>query len=915
MPILMSDQKAAQVASVNLYGAWLSREAFQWTSDRSYALLDPSDVVTVQKGGLSWQVRITKRTEGANGVVQWEGVQEDSSMYTQFGAYSATNAGMQSLSIPSSTALKVLDTYSLRDSDTYNPQVYLAASGYGSNWSGAYVYESRDGGVTYQVSDEAFFTNSTPIGSTTTAMAAPDSFGMFDEISTVTVQLFDPNNTLSNATEAQVLLGANAAYVGGEIIQFKNAEMLGAGMYKLSGLLRGRRGSEKYATAHEIGEDFVFLNSSTMQRDSFDKTYLNSDILFKPLSTGSNSLSSAPAKSITFVGNNMKPLAPVFIKGYNDATGSWTLEWVRRTRRGGEWLDGTDAELGEESESYLVEIWDAGFENLKRSISAMTQTVQYSDTDQITDFAAVQQSLAVRIYQMSSAVGHGEPFHGYIYVGQASIDEKFYALHDMIHRLNPRGYFTFENIGGVYEFPSSNHVVNMFPRSSDWDSAGAFIAQVVGASASQFNQFIDDKPCGSFDGVDDSAGFVTGMVPIASEGYSTLAVLKPNATQQASAGIWTSSINSSLTNQYVLRQSASVVSSISLFSASATTQSSIVAATAITTGAWNFISTTHAAGTAGTLTAAKIYKDGVSVASGSIYAPTVASRNNNGVMRNHYSNEYGGLLSVFANWRRELTETEMRRLKSAYEFGARPKELVFASSRHSVSDRCGMSSLASSGISVETNTGTYGFKKWWRATGDYPVLTYGPSQSYVIGSGDFELEMIIEGGALNAAGELQCLIDFGVVKGDRTSFNDNYPEEFNEVVRNDGFCLFLGKKIANIAYPVVTDTALLLGAQNTVAHGTGQLSTQYPQALTDGKVYAISVYRRGGVLGTTILCDNNPFFYQPEISFSGALTADRFTLFNFNPENGAGNWPFKGKVMSVRFWNGISFNKGLYTAI
>jgi hypothetical protein len=342
----------------------------------------------------------------------------------------------------------------------------------------------------------------------------------------------------------------------------------------------------------------------------------------------------------------------------------------------------------------------------------------------------------------------------------------------------------------------------------------------------------------------------------------------------------------------------------------------LLAATAITPSAWNFIAATHAAGAVGTLTNAQIYKDGVSVASGNLHSPQAVARTN-ALMRSNYLIEYGGLLSVYAMWRRELTATEMRRLKAAYEFGARPKELVFASARHSVSDRCGMSAAISSGISAETGTNLYGFKRWWRPTGGgLDLLQYGPSQSYVVGTGDFELEIIFIMDEHNATGELQCLIDFGTVPGNNTTFTYSYPEEFNQIVRRDGFCVSFGKRIVNNSYPNVTDTALLVGAgDNMISNTAIQNNNQYPWAPPVGLVHFLSLKRKSGTMSYSIFSQSS---YVQGQSFTNTenMTADRFTLFNFNQDIGPGNWPFKGKIISARLWKGISFDRGTnYAAI
>src|SRR3546814_8451333 len=71
---------------------------------------------------------------------------------------------------------------------------------------------------------------------------------LFDLSNTVVLELANPSMTLESVGDAAMLGGANRAMVGGELLQFGEAEIVGAGKWRLSRLLRGRAGTDRKST-------------------------------------------------------------------------------------------------------------------------------------------------------------------------------------------------------------------------------------------------------------------------------------------------------------------------------------------------------------------------------------------------------------------------------------------------------------------------------------------------------------------------------------------------------------------------------------------------------------------------------------------------------------------------------------------
>ena len=95
---------------------------------------------------------------------------------------------------------------------------------------------------------------------TVTVPAADFTGGnVFDEANSLTVRLVG-DQTLESVTSFAIFNGANAALVGDELLQFRNAVEIEAGKYRLSGLLRGRLGTEWAIGGHVAGERFVLID-------------------------------------------------------------------------------------------------------------------------------------------------------------------------------------------------------------------------------------------------------------------------------------------------------------------------------------------------------------------------------------------------------------------------------------------------------------------------------------------------------------------------------------------------------------------------------------------------------------------------------------------------------------------------------
>jgi hypothetical protein len=407
LAIVMTAEKAKQVALVNLYLPWL-RTRFGFSTTVAYSKYEPTDVVTLPTDGVTYVARITRRVDQGNGILQWEAELEDSAIYTQTGTVAAQTFVPQTIRDPGETDLIMLDTPILRDVDN-DAGFYVAMGGSTDEWPGAQLFKSTDSGASY--ASMLSIVNDATIGAASGALGNFTAGNIFDEGNSVTVVLTS-GGPLVSATADQVLNGSNTAVLGAhgrwEVINFKIATLTATDTYLLSGLLRGRRGTEWATGTHVAGDAFIVASTTTWQRPNPGSAEIGLARLYKAPPFGTQ-LSAADSQSFTNSAVGLEPYAPVDLAGARDGSNNLTITWHRRARYGYGALH-TIVPLGETTESYSVDVMSGA--SVVRTIASATQTAAYTYAQQVNDFGFAQSSVTVNVYQLSSVVGRGYALNG-----------------------------------------------------------------------------------------------------------------------------------------------------------------------------------------------------------------------------------------------------------------------------------------------------------------------------------------------------------------------------------------------------------------------------------------------------------------------------------------------------------------------
>lgn len=227
------------------------------------------------------------------------------------------------------------------------PALFAAISATSANWSGAAIYADAGDGNLQPLGTSGRVRSA--LGISVDALGAASPF-LFDRASRITITLAAPDLHLSTASAAALANGANLALLGSELIQFAEAVPLGGNQWQLSGLLRGRGGTESAISAHAPGEPFVLLDGRAMPLDSA-RLGMAPDRQVIAIGRGDPD---PVASQVGLSGLTLRPLSPVHPRAGNLPDGSLNLGWTRRARGGWQWRDGVDMPLAEEAERYLV---------------------------------------------------------------------------------------------------------------------------------------------------------------------------------------------------------------------------------------------------------------------------------------------------------------------------------------------------------------------------------------------------------------------------------------------------------------------------------------------------------------------------------------------------------------------------------
>lgn len=396
--LVLKDSDAVMVTEQRMKEYWASRTSFSFKLSTRYATVQAGTLIDLPYNGRSVKAMVTNVSYGQ------PGLNEITAHLIHGQTFAAVKRDLDTAGkelappTPTEVRMEFVDTAQLPNMEGAGV-VFIAAAA--KIYYGAHLYRSVDNGVSFSLVKSDI--RAGIIGDTVSALGAGTPY-TWDNRSSVDVRLV--SGTLESRQEIDVLNGANLCIIGEELVQYRSAVLIAENTYRLSGLLRGRFGTEHHIKGHIPGERFVRIHA-----DHVEKLTAPTADWFKPYVYRYGSASygvtheSYRQTSVTIRANSSMPLAPCHLEGQRAKGGDLVITWVRRTRGDGDMKDYTDVPLNETAERYECCIVKDG--NEIRTFAVHVPRAVYTAAAQTADFGGIQGNVRVRVYQISETRGRG----------------------------------------------------------------------------------------------------------------------------------------------------------------------------------------------------------------------------------------------------------------------------------------------------------------------------------------------------------------------------------------------------------------------------------------------------------------------------------------------------------------------------
>jgi hypothetical protein len=404
VPAVLDQGYARGLADLALHDIWLARETGRIELPPSALALDPGDTVALAVGGRTHRLQLTAVASAAARRAETRS-RGDAEVYTA-PRFDGREGRIGEVPVYGPSTVAFLDLPLLTGTETEPQAPRLAA--HQRPWPGTVaVYRGGETGFS-RILDVA-----TPaaMGELTSSLDAGPLW-RWDRANRPTVRLY--SGELASLDETAVLGGGNAVAVEAtagrwEILQFTDVELVGPAEYRLSGLLRGQRGSDAdMAASVAAGARIVVLDADALAvlPLSGEQRLRAFTYRYGPGPHTHDHFTFA-GETRAFDGIGLRPYAPAHVRAARTSGGDVAIAWTRRTRLGGDVWDNADVPLGEETEAYEIEIMDGAA--VVRTIAATSPAATYAAAEETADFGGPQSMLTLRVAQISASFGRGAP--------------------------------------------------------------------------------------------------------------------------------------------------------------------------------------------------------------------------------------------------------------------------------------------------------------------------------------------------------------------------------------------------------------------------------------------------------------------------------------------------------------------------
>ncbi len=343
MPATMTAAGAKSLANENAHRARWRHERITWRVGELNPALEVGGVVKLPDVPGLWRI------------MQWEWYDRGIELSLERlapGLVASTGADAGVPSPPQDIAITptFLQVFEAPADGATNPTpstILAAVTSQGAAWNGAALFVEQ--GETLVPIGSALSRRA--LAGTLVEPLPPSPSLVLEPEATLIMALLPEDLGFADTDVSGLAAGANRLMVGGEVIQFLRAEALANSQWRLSGLLRGRAGTEDIAQiGHPAGVVIMALDDRLTVLDG-DKVRSDPSLRIAAIGRGDDE---AVFASLANPGLSRRPPIPVHPILYQRDDLSWELCWTRRARGHWRWDIAGEVPLVEESERYLV---------------------------------------------------------------------------------------------------------------------------------------------------------------------------------------------------------------------------------------------------------------------------------------------------------------------------------------------------------------------------------------------------------------------------------------------------------------------------------------------------------------------------------------------------------------------------------
>lgn len=422
-PVFITESEADVLVKNILNMRWAERDTFEIKIPFIYAYLEPGDIITLEipfdDGVINTDCRIVKINHGSDWVITLKLTATQNLVYTRFITEDETpptdidDPVVEELQTAELVFLDIPCVDAISESEFGAPSV-VATLNENAVWGGAktkFFNDTISSSQNYEYVID--FSNTDPfvVGNVTNVASASTGV-LVDRGTVLTVDLVDLTTELSSVDDMflsdDTLFAYGSVENGWEICKFETATLVdvATNTYEVSNLLRGLYGTEHLTGTHVENDFFVLLNQ--MEYVQFNNSYVLGTTLFTKTVCPGQTEDELEFGEAVYNAINLKPYSGVRAAATRDIADDITLTWVRRGRYDNDWADDADIPIAETSENYEVDVMDGA--TIVRTLHSTSESVVYTEAQQVADFGVAQPSVTFRIYQISAEAGRGTAY-------------------------------------------------------------------------------------------------------------------------------------------------------------------------------------------------------------------------------------------------------------------------------------------------------------------------------------------------------------------------------------------------------------------------------------------------------------------------------------------------------------------------